>query len=100
MRAQGLKTQNQLVAPSVNGRWTVEEVIGTGLLADFANEIGILSVEKYVGAESTHGSSLTPRTRYPSDNCAAAFNTGMAFTDYLQALQLTGMDFRCRGPQA
>ena len=48
MRAQGLRTQSQLIAPSVNGRWTFEEVIETGILADFANEIGILTVEKYV----------------------------------------------------
>lgn len=49
MRAQGLKTQNQLVAPSVNGKWPIQEVIDTGILVDFANEIGTLSVEKYVG---------------------------------------------------
>ena len=48
MRSQGLKTQNQLIAPSVNGRWPIEEVIDTGLLADFGNEVGILSVEKCV----------------------------------------------------
>jgi hypothetical protein len=48
MRSQGLKTQNQLIAPSVNGRWPIGEVIDAGLLADFTNEIGILSVEKYV----------------------------------------------------
>ena len=55
MRSQGLKTQNQLIAPSVNGRWTIEEVIGTGILVDFANEIGILSVEKYAAhAGSPH----------------------------------------------
>lgn len=47
MRAQGLKTQSQLIAPSVNGRWPIQEVIDTGFLADFVNEIGILSVEKY-----------------------------------------------------
>lgn len=46
MRAQGLKTQNQLVAPSVNGKWPIGEVIDTGILVDFVNEIGILSVEK------------------------------------------------------
>ena len=77
MRSQGLKTRNQLISPSVNGRWTIEEVIDTGVLPDFANEIGILSVEKYVGAEST-SNSLTSSNRYPSDNCAAAFNTGTA----------------------
>ena len=48
MRSQGLKTQNQLISPSVNGRWTIGDVIDTGILPDFANEIGILSVEKYV----------------------------------------------------
>lgn len=48
MRSQGLKTQNQLVSPSVNGKWPVGDVINTGVLVDFANEIGILSVEKYV----------------------------------------------------
>ena len=48
MRSQGLKTQNQLISPSVNGRWTIGDVIDTGILTDFMNEIGILSVEKYV----------------------------------------------------
>jgi len=46
MRAQGLKTQNQLISPSVNVRWTFQEVIDAGLLTDFGNEVGILSVEK------------------------------------------------------
>lgn len=48
MRSQGLKTQGQLISPSVNGRWSTGDVINTGLLTDFGNEIGILSVEKYV----------------------------------------------------
>lgn len=48
MRSQGLKTQNQLIAPSVNGRWPIDVMIDAGLLVDFANEIGIMSVEKYV----------------------------------------------------
>lgn len=48
MRSQGLKTQHQLIAPSVNGRWPSDRIVDTGLLADFANEIGIWSVEKYV----------------------------------------------------
>ena len=47
MRSQGLKTQNQLIAPSVNGRWPFEEVMDTGLLTDFGNDVGILTVEKY-----------------------------------------------------
>ena len=50
MRSQGLKTQSQLVSPSVNGRWPFDDIINTGILVDFANEIGILSVEKYVRA--------------------------------------------------
>ena len=53
MRSQGLKTQNQLISPSVNGRWTIGDVIATGILSDFANEIGILSVEKYVERAGT-----------------------------------------------
>ena len=47
MRSQGLKTQNQLIAPSVNGKWPIGDVIDTGILVDFVNEVGILSVEKY-----------------------------------------------------
>ena len=75
MRSQGLKTQNQLISPSVNGKWPIEEVIDAGLLVDFTNEIGILSVEKY--AEHTGSPQKFPKAfaRYPSDNCAAAFKT-------------------------
>lgn len=75
MRSQGLKTKNQLIAPSVNGRWPIGQVIEMGLL-DFANEIGILSVEKYVeGTRSLYQFSKAA-CRYPSDNCAAAYKTG------------------------
>lgn len=57
MRSQGLKTQGQLISPSVNGRWTFDDVLNTGMLVDFANEIGILSVEKYVKRAGPHTSS-------------------------------------------
>lgn len=76
MRAQGLKTQNQLISPSVNGKWPIEEVIEAGLLDDFGNEIGVLSVEKYVIVQRPCASSLRRLARYPSDNCAGAFKTG------------------------
>ena len=48
MRSQGLKTQNQLIAPNVNRDWTLSDVFNTGFLVDFAQEVGIISVEKYV----------------------------------------------------
>jgi hypothetical protein len=79
MRAQGLKTQNQLISPSVNGKWPIEEVIETGLLDDFGNEIGVLSVEKYVILQCPCIGSLRWLARYPSDNCAGAFKTGAGF---------------------
>lgn len=48
MRSQGLKTQDQLIAPNVNRDWTLDDVFNTGFLVDFAQEVGIISVEKYV----------------------------------------------------
>lgn len=48
MRSQGLKTQNQLIAPSVNGKWPLDDIIATGIFTEFASGIGILSVEKCV----------------------------------------------------
>ena len=62
MRSQGLKTQNQLVSPSVNGKWPVADVINTGVLVDFANEIGILSVEKYA-ERTSHVHKLSDHIR-------------------------------------
>jgi len=48
MRAAGLKTQRQMIAPSVNRDWTPEDVFNTNFLVDFAQEMGIITVEKYV----------------------------------------------------
>lgn len=48
MRSQGLKTRNQLIAPNVNRDWTTEDVFETNFLTDFAQELGIITVEKYV----------------------------------------------------
>ena len=48
MRSAGLKTQGQMIAPSVNRDWTPEDVFNTNFLVDFAQELGIITVEKYV----------------------------------------------------
>ena len=48
MRSQGLKTQGQIIAPNVNRDWTLEDVFDTNFLVDFAQELGIISVEKYI----------------------------------------------------
>lgn len=36
--------------------------------------------------------ALRSSARYPSDNCAAAYNTGMAFSRYTESLRLTRTD--------
>jgi len=46
MKANGLKTQGQIVAPSVNADWTPESVFETGFLQDFADPLGVIAVEK------------------------------------------------------
>jgi hypothetical protein len=47
MRAQGLKTQSQIIAPNVNRDWTPQDVFDTNFLVDFAEELAIITVEKY-----------------------------------------------------
>lgn len=47
MRSQGLNTQGQIIAPNVNRDWTIEDIFNTNFLTDFAQEVGIISVEKY-----------------------------------------------------
>lgn len=47
MRSMGLKTQNQIIAPNVNGDWSLYDVFDTNLLVDFAQELSIITVEKY-----------------------------------------------------
>ena len=37
-----------MIAPSVNRDWTAEDVFNTNFLVDFAQEMGIITVEKYV----------------------------------------------------
>jgi len=54
MRAQGLKTQNQIIAPNVNRDWTPEAVFETNFLVDFAQELGTITVEKYAATCPHH----------------------------------------------
>lgn len=61
MRSQGLKTQGQIIAPSVNRDWSPEDVFNTGFLNDFVQELGVISVEKYANTARvliTHQSNL------------------------------------------
>jgi len=46
MKANGLRTQGQIVGPSVNAEWTPEAVFETGFLQDFADSLGVITVEK------------------------------------------------------
>ena len=48
MLAQGLDTRSTIIAPNVNRDWTLEDVFDTGFLVDFAEELAIVTVEKYV----------------------------------------------------
>jgi len=50
MRSQNLRTQGQLIAPNVNRDWTAEDVFNTNFLVDFAQELGIITVEKYAAS--------------------------------------------------
>ncbi|KZT66784.1 glycoside hydrolase family 79 protein [Daedalea quercina L-15889] len=51
--------RNNLIAPSVSGTWTPEEVWATGFLTSYDSSLGALAVEKY-----------------PDDNCAALYPSG------------------------
>jgi len=46
MKANGLRTQGQIIAPSVNADWTPENVFETGFLQEFADSLGVITVEK------------------------------------------------------
>jgi hypothetical protein len=78
MRSVGLKTQGQIIAPNVNRDWSPEDVFGTNFLVDFAQELSIITVEKYVPTCAL-SVDLTCLFRYPTDNCAAIFNTGVHY---------------------
>ncbi|KAI0729703.1 glycoside hydrolase family 79 protein [Fomitopsis betulina] len=51
--------RNNLIAPSVSGTWTPEDVWNTGFLTSYDASLGALAVEKY-----------------PDDNCAALYPGG------------------------
>ncbi|KAF9554710.1 glycoside hydrolase family 79 protein [Agrocybe pediades] len=53
------RPETLLIGPSVQVIWTPDEVWSTGFIDAYTENLAFLSVE-----------------RYPSDNCAAAFNTG------------------------
>jgi len=46
MKTNGLRTQGQIIVPSVNADWTPENVFDTGFLQDFADSLGVITVEK------------------------------------------------------
>ncbi|KAI9058696.1 glycoside hydrolase family 79 protein [Trametes sanguinea] len=54
-----IPTRGNLVAPSLQGAWSLESVLDTGFLTSYGDDVSILSVE-----------------RYPEQNCAAAFPGG------------------------
>ncbi|EMD34946.1 glycoside hydrolase family 79 protein [Gelatoporia subvermispora B] len=51
-----IPVKNTLIAPSVSGTWSPEDVWDTGFIPAYQNSLGALAVE-----------------HYPDDNCAAAF---------------------------
>ena len=51
-----IPSRGNLVAPSLQGTWTLESVFDTGFLTSYGDAVSILSVEQY-----------------PDNNCAAAF---------------------------
>ncbi|KAI0937998.1 hypothetical protein AcV7_003315 [Taiwanofungus camphoratus] len=51
-----IPVRNNLIAPSVSGTWTPEDIWNTGFIPTFMNELGALAVE-----------------HYPADNCAAQY---------------------------
>ncbi|KAH9886697.1 hypothetical protein C8Q73DRAFT_714970 [Cubamyces lactineus] len=54
-----IPTRGNLIAPSVQGTWSLESVLDTGFLTNYTDDVSILSVE-----------------HYPDQNCAAAFPGG------------------------
>ena len=46
MKTNGLRTQGQIIAPSVNADWTPENVFETGFLQEFADSLAVITVEK------------------------------------------------------
>ncbi len=51
-----IPTRGKLVAPSLQGTWSLQSVFDTGFITSYSSAISILSVEQY-----------------PDNNCAAAF---------------------------
>ena len=52
--------KNKLVAPSLQGTWTLEEVYDTGFITSYGSSLSILSVEQYVSNDQYYiVSSLT-----------------------------------------
>lgn len=65
MSSTGLKTQGQIIAPNVNRDWTLEDVFNTNFLVDFAQELGIITVEKYARTcGRLHRSNLFTQVSY------------------------------------
>ncbi|KIJ62902.1 glycoside hydrolase family 79 protein [Hydnomerulius pinastri MD-312] len=54
-----IPVKNNLVAPSVSGTWSPEDVFNTGLVPAYTSSLGFLSVE-----------------HYPTDNCYAEYGIG------------------------
>ncbi|KAJ8585043.1 glycoside hydrolase family 79 protein [Rhizopogon salebrosus TDB-379] len=67
-----IPVKNNLIAPSVSGTWSPEDVWDTGLVEAYSSSLGWLAVE-----------------HYPTDNCYAAYGIGApvnpqdVFQDYL-----------------
>ena len=65
-----------LVAPSLQGTWSPEDLWSTGYLDAYGSSINILAMEQYVADCHLSSHSLTVFPSYPDQNCAAEFPEG------------------------
>ncbi|OSD00696.1 hypothetical protein PYCCODRAFT_1437022 [Trametes coccinea BRFM310] len=56
---QNIKSKSKLIAPSLQGQWTPEDLFATGFLDSYASSLDIIAME-----------------HYPDQNCAAEFPNG------------------------
>ncbi|KAH7884820.1 glycoside hydrolase family 79 protein [Phlebopus sp. FC_14] len=65
-----IPVKNNLIAPSVSGTWTPEDVFNTGLVPSYSSSLAFLAVEHYPTdncyAEYGIGSPVSPQAVFPS----------------------------------
>ena len=48
-----IKSKNKLIAPSVQGQWTPEDVWNTGFLDSYGSSLDVIAMEQYVALSSS-----------------------------------------------